>query len=595
MLMQRLKSRIPHTFFQFALIGVGGLLVDIAVLYSGLWWLGLSWLWAKLLSFLVAATFTWWMNRIYTFGKSNKPLLLEWASFLATNAFGGLVNISVYSAIVTQFYPYPWLPAIATCFGSVSGLFFNYLSSRHFVFNQTNKLETIAKDSIVMETPPFPSILYWATALLCLIFGLVSAYLGMDASLDLKNQYWQNGWVYLNGTMGRDWLVSNVASFDNPIIIASYTWIAKLLPAHAVGFSLGILHGLNFLPLAAIAWQLSTLSNLRHRLYSSAILALVGVGGAGALTGIGLSFCGNSLSLGIYASIYLCLAHWEKIHQNQSFTHYLLIAIFGIPLGIVIGLKQSLIIFGVGLITAFLITHLPLLRRLSTSFSFGIGVLIGFGISGGYWAYYLWKSLNNPIFPYFNNLFESPRALPISYLDPNLSLHSLMHRLLESSGFCQQINLCPNVEFRDFRIISMIILAGVASMLNFWRKQAHPFSHYAPTLWLLASSIFTYLCWLAISSSYSILVPLEMLAPLLSVAAIGLMPFSKRIRLGFAILLLVLLSVTTKVGDWGRMPRQGQTLTNFDKTSCKKFSSAINVEDYEACQTNLSARFPQIS
>ena len=203
MVMHTLISRIPLSLWRFALVGVGGLLVDVAVLYAGLWGLGLSVLTARLFSFLAAATFTWWLNRQYTFGKSDKHLLMEWASFLATNAFGGFINLSVYTYIVTQSFPYVWMPAVATGMGSLSGLFFNYLSSRHFVFNQPSKLKKLAKDSSVCASPLFPPIFYMVTILLGLALGAVALWFGMDASWDLISHHWHNGWAYVNGLTGR--------------------------------------------------------------------------------------------------------------------------------------------------------------------------------------------------------------------------------------------------------------------------------------------------------------------------------------------------------------------------------------------------------
>ncbi len=536
------------------MVGVGGLFVDLAVLYLGLWLLSFSWIWAKLISFLAAATFTWWMNRKFTFGKSNKPLILEWASFLATNAFGGLVNLSVYSAVVTQFYPYVWLPAIATCLGSIGGLVFNYLSSRHLVFNQTSKLEKIAKDSIIMETPPFPKSLYWVTACVCIIFGWVTVYFGFDANWGLKNHHWFNGWAFVNDLIGRDWSIKYTTSFDNPVIDVPYAWLVERIPLRAVGFLLGMLHGLNFLPLSAIAWHLSTLSNLQHRMYASAIVAMVGICGAGGLSEIGLVFYDNILSLGVFSAILLCLAHWDKISQNDGFKDYLLIVLFGVPAGLIVGLKQSFIIFCLGLTIAFLFTDLAVLRRIRASIFFSAGILLGFSVSGGYWALHLWSFLGNPFFPYFNHIFKAPLALPISYFDPSINSLSLLHKLFLGFQLCWDVDVCANTNFRDFRILSLLILIGLAVMLRLWRKQAHPFTHFSPTTWLLAASFITIAIWAILFSNYKYLVPLEMLAPILSVASIGLMPFGKRVRLGSAVSLLLFLSISTITRDWIRMP-----------------------------------------
>ncbi len=134
--------RIPASFWRFGLVGVGGLFVDMAVLYAVIWGLGLGPMPAKVVSFLAAATFTWWMNRRYTFGSSGKSLVHEWASFLATNALGGVVNFAVYTAIVVQPLPLAWAPAMATAMGSLGGLAFNYLGSRYVVCSGRHQRET---------------------------------------------------------------------------------------------------------------------------------------------------------------------------------------------------------------------------------------------------------------------------------------------------------------------------------------------------------------------------------------------------------------------------------------------------------------------
>jgi hypothetical protein len=85
----------------------------------------------------------------------------------------------------------------------LSGLFFNYLSSRHFVFNQPSKLKKLAKDSSVCKPLLFPPIFYMITILIGLALGAVVLWFGMDASWDLISHHWHNGWAYVNGLTGR--------------------------------------------------------------------------------------------------------------------------------------------------------------------------------------------------------------------------------------------------------------------------------------------------------------------------------------------------------------------------------------------------------
>lgn len=161
---QALILRIPASFWRFGLVGVGGLFVDMAVLYAVIWGAGLAAVPAKVFSFLAAATFTWWMNRRYTFGRSGKALLHEWASFLATNAFGGAVNFAVYTACVAQppLLAFAWTPALATALGSLAGMLFNYTASRHIVFKKAAPAGPHHKASAHMKTNPLPWLLILA-------------------------------------------------------------------------------------------------------------------------------------------------------------------------------------------------------------------------------------------------------------------------------------------------------------------------------------------------------------------------------------------------------------------------------------------------
>jgi hypothetical protein len=70
--------------------------------------------------------------------------------------------------------------------------------------------------------------------------------------------------------------------------------------------------------------------------------------------------------------------------------------------------------------------------------------------------------------------------------------------------------------------------------------------------YLLWMGVITYAVWVAMFAIYRYLVPLEMLAPLLIVFAIGMLPLRAQTRglvAGFA---LVILAVTVQPGNWGR-------------------------------------------
>jgi putative flippase GtrA len=122
-------------FLSFATIGVVGFIVDTGVLYAAKDDFGLGLYAGRLLSFLVAASTTWLLNRVFTFGNPPvKSLLREWLHFLSVNSIGGLVNCGVYSALVATSARVAEHPVLGVAAGAVSGLAFNYLGSKHAVF-----------------------------------------------------------------------------------------------------------------------------------------------------------------------------------------------------------------------------------------------------------------------------------------------------------------------------------------------------------------------------------------------------------------------------------------------------------------------------
>ncbi len=123
-------------FFRFVIVGACGFFVDVGVLYIVLF-LGMDYLYGRIISFLIAVLFTWQLNRNFTFNSSPpQPRLLKeaWRYFLAAS-LGGLVNIAVYGLVVFTFNRTFITPFIGVALGSCAGLGINYLAAKNFVFN----------------------------------------------------------------------------------------------------------------------------------------------------------------------------------------------------------------------------------------------------------------------------------------------------------------------------------------------------------------------------------------------------------------------------------------------------------------------------
>lgn len=126
--------KIGREFLSFAVVGVVGLVVDVAVLYLMAPLLG--WYAARVVSFLAAATTTWAFNRRYTFASrvgEGGSIWREYLGYLVTMLGGAVLNYGAY-ALTLHWVEGRWAAALGVAIGSLAGMGANFLSARYLVF-----------------------------------------------------------------------------------------------------------------------------------------------------------------------------------------------------------------------------------------------------------------------------------------------------------------------------------------------------------------------------------------------------------------------------------------------------------------------------
>jgi len=126
-------------FSRFALVGASGFVIDALVLLAGLA-AGLDPFTARLIAVLAAMSYTWLLNRSFTFGASPDHPLREWLRYMAANGAGAAVNYGIYSLLLL-FAP-TLTPLIALCIASVLAMLVNYWSNGRFVFTGARHSES---------------------------------------------------------------------------------------------------------------------------------------------------------------------------------------------------------------------------------------------------------------------------------------------------------------------------------------------------------------------------------------------------------------------------------------------------------------------
>ena len=121
---------------RFAIVGAAGFIVDAGTLHLAVHNINAGFYTGRVISYLAAATFTWMLNRRYTFaGQQDHNRIREYLKFLGANAAGGLLNYSIYALLIHASQTVRQWPTIGVAAGSIGGLIVNFLLSRRLVFN----------------------------------------------------------------------------------------------------------------------------------------------------------------------------------------------------------------------------------------------------------------------------------------------------------------------------------------------------------------------------------------------------------------------------------------------------------------------------
>ena len=127
--------KLSRQFLSFCVVGTVGFVVDVTTLYAVSPWMG--WYAGRVVSFLSAATATWYLNRLFTFSH-----LAETAKFTAWQQYwryivamlgGACVNYLAYT-ITLHFNNSHWAPTLGVALGSIAGLLVNFVSARKVAF-----------------------------------------------------------------------------------------------------------------------------------------------------------------------------------------------------------------------------------------------------------------------------------------------------------------------------------------------------------------------------------------------------------------------------------------------------------------------------
>jgi len=126
---------VSSTFFRFCLFGAAGFAVDggvLTALVNGMGWHHYP---ARAISFTLAVSLTWWLNRKWTFARTHDTRS-EYLRYFSIQGIGAAINLGTYVIVIESVPALARVPIVPLAIGAALALVFNFLASRRFVFGQ---------------------------------------------------------------------------------------------------------------------------------------------------------------------------------------------------------------------------------------------------------------------------------------------------------------------------------------------------------------------------------------------------------------------------------------------------------------------------
>jgi putative flippase GtrA len=124
----------------FAVVGAIGFLIDASILTLLMTGVGLDHYTARAISFTVAVTSTWYLNRRWVFDRQSVKMSgREYATYVIVQIVGAMINLLVFVAAIEFIENLRNIPVIPLAMGAGVALLFNYGASSRFVFDESSQ------------------------------------------------------------------------------------------------------------------------------------------------------------------------------------------------------------------------------------------------------------------------------------------------------------------------------------------------------------------------------------------------------------------------------------------------------------------------
>jgi hypothetical protein len=346
-----------------------------------------------------------------------------------------------------------------------------------------------------------------------LCFGLVSLVLGADRNHDLLNYHLYDAFAFLHGRLDQDLAPASFQSYFNPLVDLLYYSMALHWPAWLTGFTMGVLHGLNFVLLLGIARRVLPDLPAEDRNRLPLLLALAGCLTSNFLSELGNSMGDNTTALLEFTALLTVLAGWERLLEGgRRAVGVMLLA--GVLAGVGAGLKLTNGSYALALCLGLIVLPCRPWQRIKLGSLFAVGVLLGLALSGGYWYFLLWQHFGDPLYPQYSVLFPNELVHPVGTIDTHWPPKGFTTTLLWPFLFSLEPSRVGQIHLRQILWPLLYVLFLLWGALAVGRRLRPGVDGDRRQLYVIVYVGLGFLLWMEVFGVFRYLVPVEMVAPL---------------------------------------------------------------------------------
>ncbi|MEO1321980.1 MAG: hypothetical protein AAFV59_03140 [Pseudomonadota bacterium] len=371
------------------------------------------------------------------------------------------------------------------------------------------------------------------------VFAVFSAVFPRDAGFDVAHYHIHNGWSAVEGRLPRDMAPADLHSFLNPLHNALMWRLINALSGPVAMFIISPIQAALLPVTYALGVRLSERLDVRPSRIALLLAAFVG------FLALPNQLMFSTLGNDHWGALAFLVALALLLPRDGKEVSVISLAVGSLLLGLSAGMKLTNIIYIIGYAAAVLCLAPSWRKRLHwAGICAAIGA-VGLMLTGGAWAWQMWSTFGNPIFPNLGGMFPNASFAPDEpFRDERFLPAGLLDLFIRPFAFAVNGSLIYEFESADPRFLALylVILGGLGySVIYRLREKTWPL-HAKLVMSLSAGVLAIFLVWSSVFSIIRYALALWVIAPIvLAVWLCWMMP--ERARLPRFQLILIVICV----------------------------------------------------